>query len=99
VTTATRRPYTARVSRRGLHQEVVHNLGLAIVRGDHPPGELLARGEQLAASMGVSRTVLREAMMVLAETRLPQLRPLPGPVKALAEHEMGVSEGLRSGSA
>lgn len=72
------RPYTARVSRRGLHQEVVHHLGLGIVRGDYPPGSVLARGEELAASIGVSRTVLREAMKVLSEKGLVESRPRAG---------------------
>lgn len=78
MTTHRERPYTARVSRRGLHQEVVHQLGLAIVRGDHAPGEVLARGDELAASIGVSRTVLREAMKVLSEKGMVESRPRSG---------------------
>ena len=78
MSTRSQRPYTARVSRRGLHQEVVHQLGLAIVRGDHPPDEVLARGEELAASLGVSRTVLREAMKVLSEKGMVESRPRSG---------------------
>lgn len=73
-----RRSFTGRVSRRGLHQEVVHNLGLAIVRGEHLPGETLPRADDLAASMGVSRTVLREAMKVLAEKGLVEARQRSG---------------------
>jgi DNA-binding FadR family transcriptional regulator len=57
---------------------VVHHLGLAIVRGDFAPGSTLARGDELAASIGVSRTVLREAMKVLADKGLVESRPRAG---------------------
>ncbi len=72
------RPYTSRVSRRGLHQEVVHALGLRIVRGDYQPGETLARADDMAAAIGVSRTVLREALKVLAEKGMIESRPRSG---------------------
>ncbi len=67
-----------RGARRGLHQQVVHQLGLGIIRGDHRPGDTLSRGDDLAASLGVSRTVLREAMRVLADKGLVESRPRAG---------------------
>jgi len=78
MTQAVPRPYTGRVSRRGLHQEVVHALGLSIVRGEHQPGETLARADDMALDIGVSRTVIREAMKVLAEKGLVESRPRSG---------------------
>ncbi len=71
-------PYPGRGTRRGLHREVVQQLGLRIVRGEYRPGQVLARGDELAASMGVSRTVLREAMKVLADKGLVESRPRAG---------------------
>jgi len=56
----------------------VQQLGLRIVRGEYQPGQVLARGDELAASMGVSRTVLREAMKVLADKGLVESRPRAG---------------------
>jgi DNA-binding FadR family transcriptional regulator len=72
------RPYPGRGARRGLHREVVQQLGLRIVRGDHQPGDTLPRADALAASMGVSRTVLREALKVLADKGLVESRPRAG---------------------
>lgn len=48
----------------GLHDRVLDRLGLAIVSGETPEGEVL-RIEQLEESLGVSRTVMREAIRVL----------------------------------
>ncbi|MFN8622854.1 MAG: FadR/GntR family transcriptional regulator [Chloroflexota bacterium] len=70
--------YRGRVSRRGLHQEVVHRLGLAIVRGEYAAGETLPRADDLAVELGVSRTVLREGMKVLAEKGLVEARQRSG---------------------
>ncbi|WP_390633813.1 FadR/GntR family transcriptional regulator [Oryzibacter oryziterrae] len=48
------------------HANVVHQLGLEIVRGTLPPGSLLPGDAELMARFGVSRTVLREALKTLA---------------------------------
>src|SRR5262245_8204985 len=72
------RVYEPRVQRRGLHHELVSWFGLRIVRGDYAPGEVLPRADELAASLGVSRTVLREAMKVLAEKGLIESRQRSG---------------------
>jgi len=57
---------------------VVHALGLRIVRGESQPGETLARADDMAAAMGVSRTALREALKVLAEKGMVESRPRSG---------------------
>jgi DNA-binding FadR family transcriptional regulator len=64
--------------RRGLHGAVVHEIGVRIVRGDLRPGEPLPTEDELGARFGVSRTVLREAIKVLAAKRLVDVRPKTG---------------------
>jgi DNA-binding FadR family transcriptional regulator len=53
------------VSRDRLHQQVADQLIEQIVNGDPPAGELLPSEPQLKAQFGVSRTVMREALMLL----------------------------------
>jgi DNA-binding FadR family transcriptional regulator len=64
--------------RRGLHGAVVHEIGVRIVRGDLSPGEPLPTEDELGSQLGVSRTVLREAVKVLAAKRLVESRPKTG---------------------
>ena len=68
--------------RRGLHGAVVHDIGVRIVRGDLEPGEPIPTDEELGAEVGgdvaVSRTVVREAVKVLAAKRLVDSRPKHG---------------------
>jgi len=64
--------------RRGLHGAIVHDIGLRIIRGDLRPGDALPTEEELGAEQGVSRTVLREAVKVLAAKRLVESRPKTG---------------------
>jgi len=64
--------------RRGLHGEVVHELGLQILRGELEPGDPLPAEEALSVDHSVSRTVLREAVRVLAAKGLVQARPKTG---------------------
>jgi DNA-binding FadR family transcriptional regulator len=64
--------------RRGLHGSVVHEIGVRIVRGDLAAGEPLPTEDELGAQLGVSRTVLREAIKVLAAKRLLASRPKTG---------------------
>jgi DNA-binding FadR family transcriptional regulator len=68
----------APVVRRGLHREVVHQLGLRIIRGELAPGETLPEESTLGEQFGVSRTVLREAIKVLAAKGLIESRPRIG---------------------
>jgi DNA-binding FadR family transcriptional regulator len=70
-------------SRRGLHRVVVDALGLRIVRGDLAAGQTLPPEADLSAELGVSRTVVREAIKVLAAKGLVESRPRVG-TRALA---------------
>jgi GntR family transcriptional regulator, galactonate operon transcriptional repressor len=62
---------------RGLHGEVVRTLGMRVVRGDYPPGGLIEPGG-LEDEMGVSKTVIREAMRVLSAKGLVDSRQKRG---------------------
>src|ERR671936_329887 len=63
--------------RRGLHGAVVHEIGVRIVRGELKPGDTLP-DNGLADEPAVSRTVLREAIKVLAAKGLVESRPKIG---------------------
>jgi GntR family galactonate operon transcriptional repressor len=64
--------------RRGLHGEVVHTIGLLIVSGGLQPGDPLPPEDELTSDLAVSRTVLREAVKVLAAKGLVEARPKTG---------------------
>ena len=69
--------------RRGLHGAVVHEIGVRILRGDLEPGDLIPSDDELGLDLGtddtaVSRTVVREAVKVLAAKRLVESRPKRG---------------------
>lgn len=53
-------------SARNLHAQVIEDIGGSIVGGVLRPGDALPGESQLAGQMEVSRTVLREALKVLA---------------------------------
>ncbi|WP_207222726.1 FadR/GntR family transcriptional regulator [Herbihabitans rhizosphaerae] len=59
--------------KQALHQNVLHHLGKAIVSGAAAPGEVL-RIDELATRHGVSRSVIREAVRVLASMGLLSTR-------------------------
>ena len=59
------RPVVGAVHRRSLHDEVVEKLGQSIVSGVFAEGANLPNEADLAADLGVSRNVLREAVKVL----------------------------------
>lgn len=63
---------------RGLHGQMVHKLGARIVGGAIPPGSLLPTEDALGAELGVSRSVLREAVKVLVGKGLVEVRPKIG---------------------
>lgn len=63
---------------RNLHGHVIRELGKRIVVGDLRPGDVLPREEDLAVSMEVSRTALREALKVLSAKGLIESRPRVG---------------------
>jgi len=64
--------------RRGLHREVVHQLGLLVVGNGMTPGATLPEEMALSSQFGVSRTVVREAIKVLASKGLVEARPRVG---------------------
>lgn len=74
-------PRNGNGARRGilsLHSQVVDQLGRRIVGGSTAPGEALPTESELALELGVSRTVIREAMRVLAEKGVVSARPKIG---------------------
>ncbi|HEX5498966.1 MAG TPA: FCD domain-containing protein [Thermomicrobiales bacterium] len=66
------------VLRRGLHREVVHRLGLLVLGSGAAPGATLPDETALSEQLGVSRTVVREAVKVLASKGLVESRPKVG---------------------
>jgi DNA-binding FadR family transcriptional regulator len=80
---------------RGLHGQAVDVIGERIVRGDHAPGDLLYP-ERLEAELGVSKTVVREAMRVLASKGLIDSRQKRGTfVRPRADWNMLDADVLR----
>jgi len=63
-----------RAPARTSHSHVVNQLGAAIVRGHYPEGTILPGDAELIAGLGVSRTVLREAMKTLAAKGMVQAK-------------------------
>jgi DNA-binding FadR family transcriptional regulator len=66
------------VARRGLHRDVVDALGFRIVDGEFAPGASLPNELLLSTELAVSRTVVREAIKVLASKGLVESRPKTG---------------------
>ena len=64
--------------RRGLHGRVVDQLGRHVVGGRWSAGAPMPREEELAAELGVSRTVVRESIKVLQSKGLVEVRPKTG---------------------
>jgi len=67
-----------RFRRRGLHDQVVDELGLRIVREEFGDEGLLPTEPELVTEFGISRNVLREAVKVLAAKGLIEVRPKTG---------------------
>ena len=63
---------------RNLFARTVQELGARVVRGDYGVGGGLPIEPQLAAELGVSRNLLREAVKVLAGKGLLEVRPKSG---------------------
>ena len=74
----TRAEAQLRYPRRGLHGEVVYTIGRRIVSGELKPGDPLPAEDELTSDFAASRTVLREAMKVLAAKGLVEARPKTG---------------------
>ncbi|MFE2943131.1 FadR/GntR family transcriptional regulator [Streptomyces sp. NPDC059255] len=62
---------------KGLHGQAVEELGRRIIRGDYPPGSVIDP-VGLEAELGVSKTVVREALRVLASKGLIESRQKRG---------------------
>ena len=67
-----------RQTRRNLYAQVVHELGQRIASGAFPQGGALPIESELAAQLGVSRNLLREAVKALASKRLVEVGPRSG---------------------
>lgn len=67
-----------RAATRSLHAQVIEDIGESIVSGVLQPGDALPGEAQLATQMAVSRTVLREALKVLAAKGLIETRQKTG---------------------
>ncbi|HLX19425.1 MAG TPA: FadR/GntR family transcriptional regulator [Gaiellaceae bacterium] len=63
--------------RRGLHGQIVHRIGMQIMSGELKPGDALP-ADELSAELGLSRTVLREVVKVLAAKGLVEAKPKTG---------------------
>src|SRR5919206_1665327 len=64
--------------RRNLFAQVLDELGRRVVRGDFDSSGVLPIEPRLAAELGVSRNLLREAVKVLAGKGLLEVRPKSG---------------------
>ncbi len=65
-------------SRRSIHGQIAHEIGLRIVRGFYPPNSILPNEETQSANLNISRTAYREAIKVLAAKGLVLSRPKIG---------------------
>ncbi len=63
-----------------LAHQVMSDLGLQIATGDFQPGITLPPEDDLVASLGISRTVVREAVKMLAAKGLVDTRPRRGTI-------------------
>jgi DNA-binding FadR family transcriptional regulator len=65
-------------SKRSLHGQVAHEIGGRIVRGLLEPGKIIPNEAEFSRQLKVSRTVLREAIKILAAKGLLESRPKTG---------------------
>jgi DNA-binding FadR family transcriptional regulator len=63
-----------------LNRQVVDVVGRRIVTGDWSPGTVLPKEDQIASMLGTSRSVVREAMKILATKGLVEARPRRGTI-------------------
>lgn len=71
---------------RHIHLRLADQLGLAIIRGEPPQGELLPSEAKLCEMLGVSRTAMREAIRGLIAKGLVESRSKIGTRVRPAEH-------------
>ena len=68
------------------HISLAQQMGVAIVTGDYEPGAAMPSELELAERLGVSRSVIREALRILSSKGLIDTRPKAGTrVRARAE--------------
>lgn len=65
-------------SRRSIHGQIAHEIGLRVADGIYPPESILPNEEALSAEFDVSRTAYREAIKILAAKRMVEPRPKRG---------------------
>ena len=68
----------ARSTRRSLHGQVAHEIGVRILGGELAPGSLLPSEAALGDQLNVSRTSLREGIKLLTAKGLVESRPKTG---------------------
>jgi len=68
------------INRRKLSDPVIEEIRGMIKRGELQPGDKLPNQNEFAAQLGVSRTVLREALQTLTRLRVIEQRPKHGTV-------------------
>ena len=71
---------------RGLHGQVIHELGRRIISGEFPAGQPLPGQDECCELLNVSRSVLREALRVLAAKGLVEARPKAGTFVRSRDH-------------
>lgn len=69
---------TSPILRRALHEQIVQHLGLSILQGELRTGEMLPSEADLGARFVVSRTVVRQAVKLLAAKGMVASRPKTG---------------------
>lgn len=66
------------LQRQNLSAQVMHQIGLSIMRNDFKPGDTLASEPELSLQFHVSRPVMREALKILSAKGLIEARPRTG---------------------
>jgi GntR family transcriptional regulator, galactonate operon transcriptional repressor len=66
------------LQRQSLSGQVVHQIGLSIMRSDFKPGDTLSSEPELSLQFNVSRPVMREALKILSAKGLIESRPRTG---------------------
>ncbi|MXO60829.1 FCD domain-containing protein [Altererythrobacter salegens] len=61
-----------------IHQALARQIGIAILSGEHEPGEAFGGEIEQSEALGVSRTAYREAMRILTAKGLLESRPKAG---------------------
>jgi DNA-binding FadR family transcriptional regulator len=61
-----------------IHGAVAHDLAVAILTGRHQPGDVLPGEIEFSEQLGISRSVYREAVRILAAKGLVESRPKAG---------------------